>query len=213
MNTQKCDSSMQKIQSPAPPDKVIESIPNNDINIISEANVSTKNYSESISEPNSGSTSPKKKSGVSINISEKLSLNPDIEFLNLNTLYNLPYKLKSDQILKLLTDQGEIYDIFYNEKSPGKAMVFYYDIRCAQTALQELNLKKICNQKINLKYVSYKTAISFKNPNDLCLSVILKSSKSSRSKLTLEQIKSLMSKFGEIQSVIEHNHMLGCEFF
>ena len=140
--------------------------------------------------PNQGVPHPPKKNHV-----------PSDQRMKIHTIFmfNLAFNLTHDQLLRFCKQYGDISQLIYPLVKPGMAFCTYYDLRSAEKAVKEMYGQKLNGRAVKTNFAYKPPPHSRRDPKELCSTILVKSSKGTESSITFDEIKEVMSAFGELR--------------
>ena len=113
---------------------------------------------------------------------------------------NIQYNVSAETFIEFAKKYGEIMNMYNLIPKKGLAFVTYYNIKDAKNAVDKANNQMLEGRQVKTNYAK-KSSYPQNDPRTTCSALLVRTMPGS--KLTLEKIKTEMSKFGEIYSFAE----------
>ncbi|OHT10621.1 hypothetical protein TRFO_04108 [Tritrichomonas foetus] len=114
-------------------------------------------------------------------------------------LYNLAFNLSFEQLNRFCRQYGEISLLIYPLSKKGMAFCTYFDLRDAEKAVKEMVTQQLNGRPIKTNFAFKPPAHSKRDPKEICSTILVKSSRGAKTEITYDEIKDIMSAFGEIR--------------
>ena len=118
---------------------------------------------------------------------------------------NIQYNVSAETFIEFAKKYGEIMNMYNLIPKKGLAFVTYYNIKDAKNAVDKANNQMLEGRQVKTNYAK-KSSYPQNDPRTTCSALLVRTMPGS--KLTLEKIKTEMSKFGEIYSFNESEQNL-----
>lgn len=137
---------------------------------------------------------------------QKSKINPSIHTV---FFYGIPYNTTEEQIRALVSQYGEILNLYPKIAEKGQAFATYYDIRDAEKAVEDVQDKEFNGRKIGSNFGHHPPIIGSVGACPTTASILVKPANAGVN-IDEKEIDNCLSPFGEIRSIetIGHNSFL-----
>ena len=108
-------------------------------------------------------------------------------------------------MLEFCSKCGEVSQLIVSPFHKGHGICIYYDLRIASKAVTNLNCQYLNKRMVFVKYASEKSISFFRNPEDICSTIQIRST-SKKTSLNINEIKDKMLLFGEVKSCTQKSN-------